>query len=60
MIRKISFARGSWDESEWMPVKSTRWEYVHGFRQCEDRDRFYDFTIETGLPAHDNAADDEH
>ena len=47
MVRKISFARGSW-------------ECVHGFRQCEDRDRFYDFTIETGLPAHDNAADDEH
>ena len=36
MIRKISFARGAWDESEWMSVKSTRWEYVHGFKQCED------------------------
>ena len=36
MIRTISFARGGWDESEWMPVKSTRWEYVHGFKQCED------------------------
>ena len=31
-----------------------------GVTGCEGRNRFYDFTIETGLPAHDSAADGEH
>ena len=36
MIKTVSFAEGKWDPSEWMGVKSTRWEYMHGFRQCAD------------------------
>ena len=36
MKRAISFAEGKWNPSEWMTVKSTRWEYVHGFKQCAD------------------------
>ena len=34
--------------------------YRAGITGCEGRNRFYDFTIEENLPAHDNAADGEH
>ena len=34
--------------------------YRAGITGCEGRNRFYDFTVEEGLPAHDNAADGEH
>ena len=36
MKRTISFAEGRWDPSDWMTVKSSRWEYVHGFAQAAD------------------------
>jgi len=36
MIRKIDFGRGKWDPSEWMDVKSARWDYVKAFVQEED------------------------
>ena len=35
-------------------------DFYVGLTACEGRNRFYDFTVETGLPAHDNAADGEH
>jgi guanyl-specific ribonuclease Sa len=35
-------------------------ENYAGITGCEGRNRFYDFTVETGLAAHDNAADGEH
>ena len=35
-------------------------EFYAGITGCEGRNRFYDFTVETGLPAHDAAADGEH
>jgi len=31
-----------------------------GITGCEGRNRFYDFTVETGLAAHDDASDGEH
>jgi hypothetical protein len=31
-----------------------------GITGCEGRNRFYDFTIESGLAAHDDASDGEH
>ena len=36
MKRTIDFAAGKWKADEWMTVKSTRWDYVHGFEQCAD------------------------
>ena len=36
MKKTISFAEGKWNPDEWMDVKSTRWDYVHGFAQCDD------------------------
>ena len=36
MKRKIDFAAGKWNPDEWTNVKSTRWDYVHGFEQCAD------------------------
>ena len=34
--------------------------YWVGITGCEGRNRFYDFSVEEGLPAHDNASDGEH
>ena len=34
--------------------------YWAGITGCEGRNRFYDFSVEEGLPAHDNASDGEH
>jgi hypothetical protein len=31
-----------------------------GVTGCEGRNRFYDFTVESGLAAHDDASDGEH
>lgn len=36
MKRKIDFSAGKWDPSQWMEVKSVRWDYVHGFEQQAD------------------------
>jgi hypothetical protein len=36
MIKKTVFAKGAWEPSEWMNVKSSRWDYVHGFEQQAD------------------------
>lgn len=36
MKRKIDFSKGKWNPAEWMEVKSTRWDYVHGFEQLSD------------------------
>ena len=35
-------------------------DYRAGITGCEGRNRFYDFTVEENLAAHDNAADGEH
>jgi len=35
-------------------------EYWAGITGCEGRNRFYDFSIEEGLAAHDDASDGEH
>ena len=35
-------------------------DYWAGITGCEGRNRFYDFTVEEGLPAHDDASDGEH
>ena len=29
----IDFSRGKWDESQWIVVKSPRFDYCHGFTQ---------------------------
>lgn len=34
--------------------------YWAGITGCEGRNRFYDFSVEEGLPAHDDASDGEH
>ena len=34
--------------------------FYAGVTGCEGRNRFYDFSVEEGLPAHDNASDGEH
>ena len=33
---ETSFARGKWDENEWLKFKSLRFDYVHGFKQEAD------------------------
>lgn len=36
MKKTIEFKPGKWDTSEWMNVKSARWDYVKDFIQAED------------------------
>ena len=36
MTKKTVFTEKGWDPAEWMNVKSSRWDYVHGFEQRRD------------------------